>query len=55
MEGCLRYAAALLRLAAQDPALHKTMVEVNSLLKPLSALREAEIAGRVMALMGPTP
>jgi 2-polyprenyl-6-methoxyphenol hydroxylase-like FAD-dependent oxidoreductase len=55
MEGRLRYGAALLRLAAQDPAVHKTMAEVNMLLKPLSALREPEIAGRVMALMGTAP
>lgn len=52
IEGRLRYSGALLRLAAQDPAVHRTMVEVNSLLKPLSVLREPEIAGRVMALMG---
>jgi 2-polyprenyl-6-methoxyphenol hydroxylase-like FAD-dependent oxidoreductase len=55
MEGRLRYGAALLRLAAQDPALHKTLVEVNMLLKPLGALRAPEIAGRVMALMGAAP
>ena len=52
IEGRLRYGAALLRVAAQDPAVHKTMVEVNMLLKPLSTLREPEIANRVLAQMG---
>jgi 2-polyprenyl-6-methoxyphenol hydroxylase-like FAD-dependent oxidoreductase len=47
----LRYSAALFRLAAEDSAVHKTMAEVNSLLKPLTALREPQLAGRVMALM----
>jgi hypothetical protein len=30
----LRYGAALLQLAAQDPLVHKTLTEVNFLLKP---------------------
>jgi 2-polyprenyl-6-methoxyphenol hydroxylase-like FAD-dependent oxidoreductase len=47
----LRYGAALLRLAAEDPAVHKTMAEVSSLLKPASALREPHIASRVMDLV----
>jgi 2-polyprenyl-6-methoxyphenol hydroxylase-like FAD-dependent oxidoreductase len=51
MERRFRYSAALLRLAAEDPLVHKILVEVNSLLKPSSALREPEIADRVMDLM----
>jgi hypothetical protein len=42
-------------LAAQDPAVHKTMAEVKMLLKPLSAQREPEITGGVMALMRAAP
>jgi 2-polyprenyl-6-methoxyphenol hydroxylase-like FAD-dependent oxidoreductase len=47
----LQYGAALLALAAQDAEVHKTMIEVNSLLRPATALREPQIASRVMALM----
>jgi 2-polyprenyl-6-methoxyphenol hydroxylase-like FAD-dependent oxidoreductase len=47
----LQYGAALLKLAAQDASVHKTMVEVNSLLKPGTALREPHIASRVLELM----
>jgi 2-polyprenyl-6-methoxyphenol hydroxylase-like FAD-dependent oxidoreductase len=47
----LRYGAALLRLAAEDPAVHKTMAEVGALMKPSSALREQNIASRVTELM----
>jgi 2-polyprenyl-6-methoxyphenol hydroxylase-like FAD-dependent oxidoreductase len=46
-----RYGAGLLKLAAQDPSVHKTMVEVNALLKPGTALREPDIASRVMELI----
>jgi flavin-dependent dehydrogenase len=47
----LRYGVALLALAAEDAEVHKTMVEVNSLMRPATALREPEIASRVMARM----
>jgi 2-polyprenyl-6-methoxyphenol hydroxylase-like FAD-dependent oxidoreductase len=47
----LRYGAALLELAAQDPSVHKTMTEFNVLLKPGTVLREPHIASRVMALI----
>jgi 2-polyprenyl-6-methoxyphenol hydroxylase-like FAD-dependent oxidoreductase len=50
----LRYGAGLLQLAAQDPSVHKTMVEVNALLKPGTALREPHIANRVMELIQAT-
>jgi 2-polyprenyl-6-methoxyphenol hydroxylase-like FAD-dependent oxidoreductase len=51
LENRLRYGAALLRLAAQDPEVHKLMAEVTSLTKPAGALREPALADRVMALM----
>jgi 2-polyprenyl-6-methoxyphenol hydroxylase-like FAD-dependent oxidoreductase len=43
----LQYGVALTRLAAEDAAVHKLVAEVNSLLKPQSALREPELAQRV--------
>ena len=49
----LQYGAALTRLAAEDPETHRTLIEVRHLLKPQSALREPELAGRVAALMQP--
>ena len=42
---------ALTSLAADDADVHKTLAEVTHLLKPQSALREPELAGRVTALM----
>ena len=51
LENRLRYGAALLRLAAEDPEVHKLMAEVSSLLKPASALREPELARRITAVM----
>jgi 2-polyprenyl-6-methoxyphenol hydroxylase-like FAD-dependent oxidoreductase len=47
----LQYGAALTRLAAEDAEAHKLLFEVSNLLKPHSALREPELANRVMALM----
>jgi len=47
----LRYGAGLIALAARDPEVHKTMAEVNALLKPGTALREPHIASRVMELI----
>jgi len=49
----LRYATALVRLAAEDEAVHRLVFEVRSLLRPPSVLREPELAARVMALMEP--
>jgi hypothetical protein len=46
-----RYGAGLIQLAAQDPSVHKTMAEVTALLKPGTALREPQIASRVMELI----
>jgi hypothetical protein len=49
----LQYTHALLRLTAEDAEADKTLAEVRSLLKPASALREPELASRVMAIMAP--
>jgi 2-polyprenyl-6-methoxyphenol hydroxylase-like FAD-dependent oxidoreductase len=46
-----RQQAALNRLAASDAAIHKLMLEVSSLLKPASVLREPEVAARIEAEM----
>ena len=46
-----RFGAALTRLAAVDPAVHAPVVEVNSLVRPQSALRDPELSRRVNELM----
>jgi 2-polyprenyl-6-methoxyphenol hydroxylase-like FAD-dependent oxidoreductase len=47
----MQYGIALTRLAAEDPAVHKLVTEVNHLLKPHSALREPELVKRVTERM----
>lgn len=47
----LHYGIALTRLAAEDPSVHKTVTEVNHLLRPQSALRDPALADRVKAVM----
>jgi 2-polyprenyl-6-methoxyphenol hydroxylase-like FAD-dependent oxidoreductase len=47
----LQYTHALMRLAAEDPETDRILFEVRSLLRPQSALREPELASRVMSLM----
>jgi len=47
----MQYGVALTHLAAEDAAVHKLTAEVNHLLKPQSALREPELAKRVMERM----
>lgn len=47
----LQYGAALTRLAAQDPEVHRLSVEVTQLLKPQAALREPALAARVKSLL----
>jgi 2-polyprenyl-6-methoxyphenol hydroxylase-like FAD-dependent oxidoreductase len=47
----LQYGAALTRLAAQDPEVHRLTAEVSQLLKPQAAQREPALAARVMPLM----
>ena len=47
----LQYTHALMRLAAEDAEADKILAEVRSLIKPQSALREPELASRVMSMM----
>lgn len=47
----LKFFAALLKLAAQDAAVHKLFIEVQSLLKPRSAYRDPELGRRIKAIM----
>ena len=54
LEKGLRYGAALMRLAAEDPEAHRIVMEVRHLIRPQSALREPELAKRVTALMAAT-
>jgi 2-polyprenyl-6-methoxyphenol hydroxylase-like FAD-dependent oxidoreductase len=49
LENMLKYGAALLKVAAEDPAVHKVLLEVSHLLKPQSAYQVPEIADRVKA------
>ena len=51
LEDTLKFAAALLKLAAQDAAVHKLLIQVQNLLKPRSAYRDPELIRRVKALM----
>ena len=43
------FGSALTRLAADDPAVHQLTIEVQHLLKPVSALRSPEVLERVLA------
>jgi 2-polyprenyl-6-methoxyphenol hydroxylase-like FAD-dependent oxidoreductase len=47
----LKFSMALGRLAAEDPAVHRLVAEVQSLLKPRSVYREPALLQRVMAIM----
>ena len=47
----LQYTRALTRLAAEDYETDKIVSEVRALLRPWSALREPELASRVMSMM----
>lgn len=51
LEDTLKFSAALLKLAAQDAAVHKLLIEVQNLLKPRSAYRDPELIQRVKAMM----
>jgi hypothetical protein len=51
LEKRLRYGAALMRLAAEEPETHRIVMEVRHLIRPQGALREPELAQRVTALM----
>jgi 2-polyprenyl-6-methoxyphenol hydroxylase-like FAD-dependent oxidoreductase len=50
LEERLRFAAALNRLAANDPAIHRLLFEVLQLVKPMSVLREPELVERAKTL-----
>ena len=47
----MQFSAALQKVAAKDAAVHRTLAEVNHLLKPHSALRDPEIVKKVQAVM----
>jgi hypothetical protein len=47
----LKFGRALTRLAAEDPAFHRQMLEVQHLLKPPSILRDPDLLGRVQTMM----
>jgi 2-polyprenyl-6-methoxyphenol hydroxylase-like FAD-dependent oxidoreductase len=47
----LKFFAALLKLAARDAAVHKLLIEVQSLLKLRSAYRDPELVRRIKAVM----
>jgi 2-polyprenyl-6-methoxyphenol hydroxylase-like FAD-dependent oxidoreductase len=51
LEDTLKFFAALLKLAAQDAAVHKLFIEVQNLLKPRSAYCDPELVRRVKAVM----
>ena len=53
LEKKLQCTRALMRLAAEDAEVDRLLAEVRSLLKPQSALREPELASRVMSMMAP--
>jgi pimeloyl-ACP methyl ester carboxylesterase len=48
----LEFRAALTRLAARDPNVHKLMAEVQLLVKPPSVLRDPDLVERVWAAAG---
>jgi 2-polyprenyl-6-methoxyphenol hydroxylase-like FAD-dependent oxidoreductase len=50
----LKFGVALGRLAARDPAVHKLVAEVQTLLKPRSVYRDPALVERVLAVMAET-
>jgi 2-polyprenyl-6-methoxyphenol hydroxylase-like FAD-dependent oxidoreductase len=50
-EQSLKFALAMTKLAARDPAVHKLTAEVGSLLKPRTVYTDPELGRRVMAVM----
>jgi 2-polyprenyl-6-methoxyphenol hydroxylase-like FAD-dependent oxidoreductase len=52
-EQTLKFGAALTALAAEDPAVHKVMLEVQHLLTPRTAFRDPALVERVRAMMAP--
>jgi len=53
LDDALRFGKALLKVAYDDPALHKLMLEVQHMLKPRSVLREPGVLERIEAEMAP--
>lgn len=51
LQDTLKFSAALLKLAAQDAAVHKLLIEVQNLLKPRGVYRNPELVERVKAVM----
>jgi hypothetical protein len=47
----LQFGAAVTRLAAREPDVHKIMAEVANLLRPRSAYREPDLMRRVLVEM----
>ena len=54
-EMLLRIGAALGKLAAQDPAVHRLTAEVQNLLKPRSVYREPVLMERVREMVADLP
>jgi 2-polyprenyl-6-methoxyphenol hydroxylase-like FAD-dependent oxidoreductase len=50
-ETTLKFAIALTRLAAEDPAVHKLTAEVQNLLRPRSAYRDPALVQRLLTIM----
>jgi hypothetical protein len=53
-ETTLKFAIALTRLAADDPAVHRLTIEVQHLLKPRSVYRDPTLLQRVLAKIAET-
>jgi 2-polyprenyl-6-methoxyphenol hydroxylase-like FAD-dependent oxidoreductase len=51
LEKTMHFLSALFKLAAEDPVVHKMIIEVQHLLRPQSAYRDPELVERVEALM----
>lgn len=51
LQQIFKFAFALNRLAAEDPAVHKLIAEVAHLLKPRSVYQDPELVQRVLALL----
>ncbi len=51
LDKALEFSTGLMKLAYQDPAIHKLLFEVQYMLKPRSVLRAPEIVERVQAVM----
>ncbi len=50
-EATLKFGMALMRLAAEDAAVHKLTAEVQNLLKPRSVYSEPELVKRVLTVV----